>query len=74
MSLHTSLKRAERRGRFRSVWRRVERIKWLLERGMKKEEVPIYGLPKIKIVKIKATKKSKAKQAQEKTEGEKSTT
>ena len=72
MSLHASLKRAENSGRIRSVWKKVERIKWLLEKGVKKEELPIYGLPKVKIVKMKAAKKSKAKQAEEKTEGEKS--
>ncbi len=72
MSLHTSLKRAEKSGRFRSVWKRAERIKWLLEKGLKKDELPIYGLPKVKIVKMKATKKSKAKQAEEKTESGKS--
>jgi len=72
MSLHTSLKRAEKSSRIRSVWKKVERIKWLLGKGVKKDELPVYGLPKIKIVKMKATKKSKTKQAEEKTEGEKS--
>ncbi len=72
MSLHTSLKRAEKSSRFRCVWKRAERIKWLLEKGLKKDELPIYGLPKIKIVKMKTTKKSKAKQTEEKTEGGKS--
>jgi len=72
MSLHTSLKRAEKSGRFRSVWKRTERIKWLLEKGLKKDKLSIYGLPKVKIVKMKTTKKSKAKQAEEKAESGKS--
>ena len=59
MGLHPSLKRAEKLGRVRSVMKRVERIKWLIAKGAWKEGDRIFGLPKIKVVKIKAAKKEK---------------
>jgi len=67
MGLHSSLKRAERSGRFRSVWKRTERIKWLLQRK-NLEEISVYNLPKIKLTRMKTTKKTKSKQEQEKSE------
>jgi len=59
MGLHPSLKRAEKLGGTRSVLKRIERIKWLIAKGLWKEGDRIYGLPKIKVVKIKAAKKEK---------------
>ncbi|UCG35604.1 MAG: small basic protein [Candidatus Omnitrophota bacterium] len=59
MGLHPSLKRAEKLGRTRSVMKRLERIKWLIAKGLWKEGDRIHGLPKIKVVKIKAAKKEK---------------
>jgi small basic protein (TIGR04137 family) len=67
MGLHPSLKRAEKIGAGRSVMKRTERIKWLLEKGKWNKESKVLGLPKIKVVKLKAIKKEKAKEA----EGEK---
>ena len=65
MGLHPSLKRAEKLGGFRSVMKRTERIKWLKERGKWNENDPVLGLPKIRIVKLKALKKEKAKETEE---------
>ncbi|UCD15594.1 MAG: small basic protein [Candidatus Omnitrophota bacterium] len=63
MSLHPSLKRAERISASRSVMKRVERIKWLQGKGLWKEEDRVLGLPKIKVVKLKAIKKEKKEEA-----------
>ena len=68
MGLHPSLKRAEKLGASRSVMKRTERIKWLLEKGKWSEEDKVLGLPKIKIVKLKALKKEKPKEAEEQKE------
>jgi len=68
MGLHPSLKRAEKLGANRSVMKRTERIKWLLAKGQWKEEDKVLGLPKIKIVKLKALKKEKPKEAEEQKE------
>ena len=59
MGLHPSLKRAERIGAERSVMKRSERIKWLKAKGQWKDGDKVLGLPKIKVVKIKAAKKEK---------------
>lgn len=62
MSLHSSLKRAEKLSSTRSVMKRSERLKWLREKGAWKEGSRVSGLPKIKVVKVKAIKKEKAKE------------
>ncbi|MCM8786740.1 MAG: small basic protein [Candidatus Omnitrophica bacterium] len=62
MSLHTSLKRAEKITKFRSVMKRTERLKWLKEKGLWKESDAVLGLPKIKAVRVKAVKKEKQKE------------
>ncbi len=59
MSLHSSLKRAEKLASARSVMKRTERLKWLRERGTWKEGGRVSGLPKIKVVKLKTVKKEK---------------
>jgi small basic protein (TIGR04137 family) len=68
MGLHPSLKRAEKLGGGRSVMKRTERIKWLIEKGQWNEKDPVTGLPKIKIIKLKSVKKEKVKE-EEQTEG-----
>ena len=65
MGLHPSLKRAEKLGGSRSVMKRTERIKWLKEKGKWNEDDPVLGLPKIRIIKLKALKKEKAKETEE---------
>jgi len=68
MGLHPSLKRAESLVASRSVMKRIERIKWLKEKGQWDESKGVLGLPKIKVVKIKAAKKGKAKEEEKKEE------
>ena len=65
MGLHPSLKRASALGGNRSVMNRTERIKWLIEKGQWNQGDPVLGLPKIKIVKLKALKKEKQKPEEE---------
>lgn len=63
MSIHRSLSLKEKERRQRSVLKRIERIKILMDKGTFKEEsTSCFGLPKIKVLKIKI-KKEKAKEA-----------
>jgi len=64
MGLHPSLKRSGLGGN-RSVMKRTERIKWLIEKGKWNDGDPVLGLPKIRIVKLKALKKEKQKTEEE---------
>ncbi|MDD3296659.1 MAG: small basic protein [Candidatus Omnitrophica bacterium] len=68
MGLHSSLKRAEKLGAGRSVMKRTERIKWLMEKGQWNENNKVTGLPKIKVIKLKAVKKEKPKEEENKTQ------
>ncbi len=63
MSLHSSLKIDRASVTQRSVQTRIERIKELMKKGLWKEETGVIGLPKTKIVRIKAKKKIKAEEA-----------
>lgn len=60
MSLHSSLKIDKASATSRSVQTRIERIKELMKKGLWKEESSVIGLPKTKIVRVKAKKKVKA--------------
>ena len=40
----------------RSVLKRIERIRHFLDKGSFNEESPVFGLPKIKVLKIKVKK------------------
>ena len=62
MSMHPSLKRAGKLAGDRSVMKRTERIKFLEKKGKWSREDSILGVPKIKIVKLKAAKKEKPKE------------
>ena len=62
MSLHSSLKIDRASVTQRSVQTRIERIKELMKKGLWKEETDVIGLPKTKIVRIKAKKKIKAEE------------
>jgi small basic protein (TIGR04137 family) len=66
MSLHPSLKVDSAGAQQRSVLTRIERIKDMMKKGQWSEEQTVIGLPKIKIVRVKAGKKTK--KAEEKTE------
>ena len=62
MSLHSSLRIDRASGAQRTVQTRIERIKELMKKGLWKEETGVIGLPKTKIVHIKAKKKVKAEE------------
>lgn len=62
MSLHSSLKIDRANVTQRSVQTRIERIKELMKKGLWKEEAGVIGLPKTKIIRIKAKKKIKAEE------------
>lgn len=62
MSIHPSLALADKHKKQRSVLKRAERIKILMEKGKWKEGDKVYGLPKIKTLRIKI-KKEKAEKA-----------
>ena len=59
MSLHSSLKIDKASATARTVQTRIERIKELMKKGLWKEDSAVTGLPKTKIVRIKAKKKAK---------------
>jgi small basic protein (TIGR04137 family) len=59
MSLHSSLKIDKASVAQRSVQTRIERIKELMKKGLWSQETAVVGLPKTKIVRIKAKKKAK---------------
>jgi small basic protein (TIGR04137 family) len=64
MSMHPSLKASEKGKKARSVLKRAERLKIMLDKEKWKEGDPVYGLPKYKTVRIKI-KKEKAEKAVE---------
>jgi len=59
MSLHPSLKVDTAGAQQRTVLTRIERIKDLMKKELWHDEHPVTGLPKTKIVKIKAAQKEK---------------
>ncbi len=56
MTLHSSLKSADKRSSQKSVLRRLERVKLLIEKGKKIEEISVFNLPKVKVTKVKIKK------------------
>ena len=60
MSLHSSLRIDKASSTQRTVQTRIERIKEMMKKGLWKEESAVTGLPKTKIVRVKAKKKVKA--------------
>ncbi|MFQ5685699.1 MAG: small basic protein [Candidatus Scalindua sp.] len=64
MSIDKSLVSKGKLVRHRSVLTRPERIKHLADEGLWDEKKSVYGLPKVKTIKVK----KKAKAAKEKTE------
>jgi small basic protein (TIGR04137 family) len=61
MSIHPSLVLSEKDKLTRSVMKRTERIRQMHEKGKWKEGDSVYGLPKIKTVKIKIKKEKAVK-------------
>jgi len=63
MSIHPSLNISENDKKQRSVLKRTERIKSMLEKGRWKEGDKVVGLPKIKTIRIKIKKEKAEKVA-----------
>src|SRR3989338_7183216 len=69
MSIHPSLAISDKDKKQRSVLKRTERIRMMLEKGQWKEGDKVYGLPKIKSLRIKI-KKEKVEKAADTTTAE----
>ena len=65
MSLHPSLKVDTAGAQQRTVLTRIERIKDLMKKGLWSDEHAVTGLPKTKIVKVKASRKKKTEEPKE---------
>jgi len=63
MSIHPSLSSSKQGNKQGSVLKRIERLRFMLEKGQWKEGDNVYNLPKIKILRIKI-KKEKAEKAE----------
>ncbi|TBR16024.1 small basic protein [bacterium] len=63
MSIHPSLNIAAKDKKQRSVLKRIERLKMMIDKKQWKDEDDIFGLPKIKTIKIKI-KKEKVEKAE----------
>ena len=61
MSLHPSLKTSKAGKKHRTVLKRYERLMVLKEKGLLKDDDSVFGMPKLKIIKIKV-KKEKAEE------------
>lgn len=60
MSIHPSLKLTDKNKKQRSVLKRTERLKTMLEKDQWKPGDEVYGLPKIKTLRIKIKKEKAA--------------
>jgi len=56
MSIHPSLRSSEKDKKQRSVLKRTERLRSMLGKGQWREGDSVYGLPKIKTIRIKIKK------------------
>jgi small basic protein (TIGR04137 family) len=65
MSIHPSLGAAVKGKQAKSVLKRTERIKYLMNKGLWKEDSKVFGLPKIKAVRIKIKKEKAAEKPAE---------
>jgi len=63
MSIHPSLTISEKDKKTRSVLKRIERIRQMQEKGSWKQGDSVYGLPKIKTLRIKIKKEKVEKAA-----------
>lgn len=63
MSMHPSLKSSEKGKKQRSVLKRIERLKTMMDKEQWKEGERVYGLPKIKTLRIKIKKEKTAEKA-----------
>lgn len=73
MSLHPSLKTSKAGKKHRTVLKRYERLTALKEKGILKDDSSVFGMPKLKIVRIKV-KKEKAEEKPKEAEAVAATT
>lgn len=64
MSIHPSLNLSEKDKKPRSVLKRTERLRIMIEKNQWKEGSDVYGLPKIKTVRIKVKKEKAAEKTE----------
>jgi len=64
MSIHPSLKLSDKEKKQRSVLKRIERLRTMMERGQWKPQDKVYGLPKIKTLRIKVKKEKAAEKVE----------
>jgi len=64
MSIHPSLRSSEKDKKQRSVLKRSERLRTMLEKNEWKEGDDVYGLPKIKTIRIKIKKEKVAEKVE----------
>lgn len=69
MSIHPSLAISDKDKKQRSVLKRTERIRTMLDKNQWKEGDRVYGLPKIKAIRIKIKKEKAEKVAEATTPG-----
>jgi len=65
MSLHPSLKTSKAGKKHRTVLKRYERLIALKEKGLLKDDDSVFGMPKLKIIKIKVKKEVKEEKPKE---------
>ena len=65
MSIHPSLGAAVKGKQQKSVLKRTERIKHMMTKGLWKEDTKIFGLPKIKTMRLKIKKEKAAEKPAE---------
>jgi len=65
MSIHPSLNISDKDKKQRSVMKRIERIKTMLEKNLWKDGDNVFGLPKLKSTRIKIKKEKVEKVAAE---------
>lgn len=63
MSQHPSLRISDKDRQRRSVLKRFERFGILKSKGVLKEEDSVFGLPKVKIIRVKVKKEKPAEEA-----------
>jgi small basic protein (TIGR04137 family) len=64
MSIHPSLKLSQKSKKQRSVLKRAERLRIMLEKGLWKPQDEVLGLPKIKTLRIKIKKEKAAEKVE----------
>ncbi len=69
MSIHPSLKASDKNAKQRTVLKRTERLNSMIEKKQWKEGDNVFGLPKIKTIRIKIKKEKTEKTAAATTEG-----